>query len=58
MLSTLHILSNLIFLATLSDGSYFPQIIKEEERKISFKSPILIDLSFKNNYAAEINTEI
>ena len=58
MLSTLHILSNLIFIATMLDGSHFPYIADEEEQKLSLKSPILLDFSFKNNCETEINTVI
>ena len=38
------------------DGSHFPYIADEEEQKLSLKSPILLDFSFKNNCETEINT--
>ena len=58
VLSALHVLSNLTFTAILSGRSYFLHIIDEEERKLSLKNSILIGFSFKNNYAAEINSNI
>lgn len=61
MRSAPHIFSNLTFTAILSGRYDFFSILLMsiiDEGKLCFKSPILIGFSFKNNYAAEINTAL
>lgn len=53
-----HRLSSLIFTVTAVDGSSFFHLQVEKNGKISFKSTMLLDLSFKISQVAEINCSV